>query len=391
MGVHLPHDPIDFTSLAAALLDRAERIVPEWLPGGRQVAGEWVCGSLEGGEGRSCSVNLRTGKWADFSSDDRGNDLISLYAAVQGLGQVDAARQLMDQLGWRRASTMPAPVHASGRATEGDGRPEPPPIDEDPAGSQRRSGKRERLWRSVLPIPAFAPQPDFKHFHRGLPQHRWEYRFENEFFGYVCRFETSDGGKEILPYTWCVDDSDGRGTQMWQWRQWDEPRPLYVPATLLSGDRTLPVVIVEGEKCAMAGHQLLGHEFDFVSWPGGWKAWAKARWAWLMNRTVYLWPDCDAKRVPLSKTERDAGMDAASKPIKPLAKQPGVQAMVGIGSLLLAEHGCEVFLCEIPKPGDVSDGWDIADAIASGWDAEMVRNFIAGRIPSSAGRLPSRS
>ena len=76
-------------------------------------------------------------------------------------------------------------------------------------------------------------------------------------------------GKEVMPYTWCVDESDGRGTMRWHCMQFPEPRPLYVPATLLSDGGRLPVVVVEGEKCAEAGHQLLGHEFDFVSWPGG--------------------------------------------------------------------------------------------------------------------------
>jgi hypothetical protein len=105
-----------------------------------------------------------------------------------------------------------------------------------------------------------------------------------------------------------VDESDSRRTCRWHWKQWDAPRPLYVPATLLSAfdhdNVPLPVVLVEGEKCALAGHRLLGHEFDFVTWPGGSNAWAKAAWGWLMGRTVYLWPDADAKRARLSPQER---------------------------------------------------------------------------------------
>ena len=89
----------------------------------------------------------------------------------------------------------------------------------------------------------------------------------------------------------------------------------------------MPVVLVEGEKCAMAGHQLLGHEFDFVSWPGGANAWAKANWGWLMGRTVFMWPDADAKREKLTRAERDAGADPATKPYLPEHKQPGVRAM----------------------------------------------------------------
>lgn len=369
--------PIDFASLAAALLDRAHILVPQWLPGGTTRGHEYVCADLSGGDGRSFSVNLTTGAWADFAGDERGGDLISLYAAVQGLNNGQAARQLMRDLGWERTPPAPAPrARGAGPATTDDPRPEPPPADDD-AGAGRNS-RRSSMWRAVTPVPPHAPEPDFSHWHYQKPEATWRYELDGQLLGYVVRFRTSDGGKEILPHTWCVDESDGRGTQRWHWKQWEEPRPLYVPAALLSADLSLPVVLVEGEKCAAAGHQLLGHEFDFVSWPGGSKAWAKARWSVLMGRTVYLWPDVDAKRFALTRAEREAGVDPATKSLLPEHKQPGMQAMVGIGSLLVAEHGCTVFICPMPLPGKVADGWDLADAIEQGWGPEQVRAFIRG-------------
>ena len=157
----------------------------------------------------------------------------------------------------------------------------------------------------------------------------------------------------------------------------------------------MPVVLVEGEKCALAGHQLLGHEFDFVTWPGGSNAWAKADWRWLQGRVVYLWPDCDAKRQPLTKAEREEGFDPLSKPLKPETLQPGMKAMVAIGSLLAADQACTVLLCPMPKPGAVSDGWDLADAIAAGWGPEEVRAFVRGAHafvpPDDAARAKSIS
>ncbi|MBP8145899.1 MAG: hypothetical protein KAY56_11210 [Inhella sp.] len=391
-------EPIDFASLAAALLDRGELLVPQWLPGGTQRGHEYVCAGLGGGAGTSLSVNLRTGRWADFATDDRGGDLISLYAAVHGLNNGQAALQLMRDLGWERTppAAAPAPRPASAAAVDGDPRPEPPPDDGDAA----RPAKRPSTWRAVVPVPAIAPEPDFKHWHYQVPESTWRYELDGLLYGYVVRFRTSDGGKEVLPHTWCVDESDGRGTQRWHWKQWEEPRPLYVPAALLSADLSLPVVLVEGEKCALAGHQLLGHEFDFVSWPGGSKAWAKARWSWLMGRTVYLWPDVDAKRFSLTRSEREAGVEPATKALLPEHKQPGMQAMVGIGTLLAAEHGCTVFLCPMPLPGAVADGWDLADAIAQGWGVEEVRAFIRGArefVPpddaarAKAAQTPSRA
>lgn len=383
-------DTIDFVGLAQALLDRADTLVPQWLPEGRRQGAEWVCGALDGSAGRSLSVNLRSGMWADFATDERGGDLISLYAAMHGLNNGQAARALMEALGWQRVGLQagvqtPAPARP---AADADARPEPPPDHTPdgpggpggpgPAPAGGPTGRKASQWRAIVPVPPGAPAPTFKHWHYTEVERSWEYRFEGALYGHVVRFRTSDGGKEILPHTWCVDESDGRGTQRWHWKQWEEPRPLYVPATILSADLSLPVVIVEGEKCAQAGHELLGHEFDFVSWPGGGKAWARASWGWLMGRTVYLWPDCDAKREPLSRAEREGGVDPETKPLKPEAKQPGVQAMVGIGSLLVADMGCTVHWCPVPKPGDVADGWDLADAIAQGWTAEDVRGFIRG-------------
>mgnify|MGYP000847966722 CR=1 FL=1 len=75
-GSQLP--PIDFKGLNEALLRQAETLLPQWLPGGKRAGREYTCASLSGGAGHSCSVNLSNGRWADFATDVRGGDLISL-------------------------------------------------------------------------------------------------------------------------------------------------------------------------------------------------------------------------------------------------------------------------------------------------------------------------
>lgn len=392
----MAYAPIDFAALAAALLRDAHTLVPRWLPDGVERQGRWYVGDFDGGKGESANVNLATGQWIDNAApdDECGGDLISLYARIHGLNNGQAARQLMQDMGWERSQASAHPVHV--RTPPGsappDMPPEPPPEDDGPPAAQ--GGKRDKAtrWRCVMPVPRHAPRPEsftfgFKNSKTGEWQslesvRHWAYEFEGELHGYVARFErvNSDGElvKDTVPFTWCEDTWDPRGLQRWHSKQWPAPRPLYVPASLLSGDPgTVPVVLVEGEKCAEAGHKLLGHEFDFVSWPGGGKAWALARWGTLLGRTVYLWPDCDAQRERPTKAEREqVDFDPMSKPLRPERKQPGVQAMVHIGSLLLADQGCTVFMVPIPKPGTVSDGWDIADAIAQGWDADQVRALI---------------
>lgn len=389
---------IDFVGLAAALLDRAPTLVPRWLPCGREQGGRWYVGDFDGAEGESANVNLRTGQWIDNGGgeDDKGGDLISLYARIHGLNNGQAALELMRELGWERQAQL-APRGA--RSHERAAAEEPvaddgPPPDDVPAEADRTPAARPltERWKSMLPVPRHAPKVQrfrfsFKNKHTGRweeheASRHWVYEFDGEFFGYTARFDRinskGEAVKDVLPLTWCEDTQDPRGSQRWHWKQWAEPRPLYVPATLLSGEPDrVPVVVVEGEKCAQAGLELLGHEFDFVTWPGGGKAWPLARWGWLMGRTVYLWPDADAQRQGLTRLEREQGVvDPATKPIKPLAKQPGYMTMVGIGSLLMREYGCTIFMLPMKQPGERPDGWDLADAIADGWAADRVRDFI---------------
>ena len=400
---------IDFAGLAAALLDRAHSLVPQWLPHGVERNGRWYVGDFDGGDGESANVNLQTGQWIDNAApdEDKGGDLISLYARIRGLNNGQAAHELMRDLGWESlqpgakgtAGAAGRPVTAMETTQRGAMGIEPGAGDDanpdsGPAVPGAHPTARDTRWKPIVPVPKHAPAPRFRWGYRDKAAgtwvdmdavRSWSYVFEGDLFGHVARFErTNSQGervKDTIPFTWCTDTTDPRGSQRWACKAWEAPRPLYVPATLLSADLSLPVVVVEGEKCAEAGHQLLGHEFDFVSWPGGCKTWGLARWGWLMGRQVILWPDADAQRQRLSKAEREAHVDPGTKPMRPIEQQPGMQAMVGIGSLLLAEHGCTVRMVAMQPPGKRADGWDLADAVAEGWGPEQVRAYLLAAQP----------
>lgn len=371
--------PINFIALRGALLEQIDTLVPRWLPAGHLKGNYWYVGDFQGSPGKSANVNMTTGGWGDNGSDESGRDLISLYACIHDLTNGEAARELMEQLGWKSADER-GPVRRD--AVQTSASPPAPKVT-----------KKQARRVPIVPVPKHVLPPTLRFGYKDEKQggawveleavRSWKYEFEGELYGYVGRYEriNSKGElvKDTITFTWCEDqEGRGRGTQRWHAKAWEDPRPLYVPAGLLSADCSLPVVIVEGEKCAEAGHQLLGHEFDFVSWPGGCATWAKARWGWIMGRTVILWPDCDAQRERLSKAEKDAGVDPLTKDVRPEDKQPGFQAMVQLGTHLQAAEGCSVSICRIPGPGIVPDGWDIADAIAEGWDAARVRDFLRG-------------
>lgn len=380
-----PLPPINFTALADALLANAEHLVAAWLPGGVKRGHEWVCGGLSGGEGSSCSVNLNNGRWADFATGEQGGDLVSLYAAIHSLTMGKAAVQVARDEGLEDVAGVQRSAEHQRIA-----RPPPPPA---PPKRQREDEK----WTTVRPVPAMAPAPTFKHYHYPVEsiEHKAEYRVGDELHGYVVRFLRSDGDKQTLPYTWCV--SDRTGTAKWNWRSFDEPRPLYLPGHRLPDGRT--VVLVEGEKKADALQALLDAiapgVYCVASWSGGCKAWKKADWAWLAGCTVLLWPDCDAKHEALTVAERKAHPDKAaqavvlqSKPLLPAHEQPGMAAMLGIGAHLRDAHGCTVQLLPIPAPGAVPDGWDCGDAINTDrWDGARVLAFFGGAfaLPGDAG------
>lgn len=92
---------IDFAAVNDAALPALESLCHRWLPDGRRCGHEWVARNPTRGDKRpgSFSVNLATGRWADFATGDRGGDPVSLAAYLFGLGQLDAARELARTLG----------------------------------------------------------------------------------------------------------------------------------------------------------------------------------------------------------------------------------------------------------------------------------------------------
>jgi hypothetical protein len=388
MTERTPLPPINFTALADALLARAHTLVPMWLPGGNLKNNEYFVHSVFRHEKTaSLSVKMsgeRAGAWRDHGGDDEGGDLISLYGAIHGLTAGKAAVQVAREEGLEDvAGVLPARAGA-----------EPAPRPERRAPVEVAKPRDSEGWQTVLPVPEFAPEPTFWHRYRNSEEHKdpiahlAKYVIDGALMGYVVRFTTSDGGKETLPHTWCLSARDS--ACKWHWKTWDEPRPLYFPGGVSPVAASMPtVVVVEGEKKAGILHDLLDAHAKGVylvaSWPGGCKAWQKADWSWLNGCNVLLWPDCDGKREPLNKAERDACLDDAArdtaqamKPVLPADKQPGMKAMLSIGAMLRDAQACTVQLLPIPDPLAVPDGWDCADAITTdGWDAPRVLAFFA--------------
>jgi len=310
---------LDFETLRRELQARARELIPEILPGGRLEGREWVCGDHSGGPGKSFKINVDTCVWADFADDQaRGGDLVSLYALQRGLSQGEAAKYWRERLGLYRPG---------GNGGNGGGAFAPKPAVKSRAVAKARppSPPAERP-------PPDAGQPNFT-TSQGTPSGTWVYRDRNGWpLFYVARYETP-AGKDVRPFTW-------RGGR---WRQggWPVPRPLYNLPGLTGAGQALPVMVVEGEKAAEAARSLLSGFYAVVTWCGGCAQVRQADWSALSGRKVVIWPDAD---------------------------EPGVKA-AGIIAEALLPICPEVKVLQVLSGGK-ADGWDAADAVAEGLDAQ---------------------
>ena len=92
---------IDFAAVNAAALAALPVLAARWAPNGRRSGSEWVALNPTRADNNpgSFKINLRTGRWADFATGDKGGDVISLAAYLAQLPQLQAARQLASMFG----------------------------------------------------------------------------------------------------------------------------------------------------------------------------------------------------------------------------------------------------------------------------------------------------
>jgi hypothetical protein len=92
---------IDFANINRAAIAALPGVLARIVPGGKIVAHEYTVRNPTRADRHAGSfkINLRTGRWADFVTGDKGGDPVSLCAYVEGVSQGEAARRLARMLG----------------------------------------------------------------------------------------------------------------------------------------------------------------------------------------------------------------------------------------------------------------------------------------------------
>lgn len=252
------------------------------------------------------------------------------------------------------------------------------------ANTFRESYKQEQAatWMPIMPIPAGLQEKPKNIIRRKIndqwesisTETRWEYTdLDGNIVGYVYRFNLPQGGKEVVPQTYCTNIETGECE--WRWMAFPKPRPMYGLRKLAMFPNA-QVVIVEGEKAADAAqalYQAAGVPLEkliVLSWAGGGKAVKHTDWAPLAGRSVGLWPDADQKPYP--DNHPMAGVQMT------FLEQTGTVAMLDIYEHIKDTAKAVKFFM---PPDGVPCGWDLADELPAGFNILAHSKASAVQVP----------
>ncbi|MFP3012682.1 MAG: toprim domain-containing protein, partial [Rickettsia sp.] len=113
----------------------------------------------------------------------------------------------------------------------------------------------------------------------------------DKLLGYVVRFVgKEDGKKQTLPVTYCYNAA--KDEYSWRLKGFTDKsdKPIFSIEKAICSSK--PILIVEGEKAAIAASKILP-DYNVVSWMGGSNAVDKVNWGQLKGREVIIWGDND--------------------------------------------------------------------------------------------------
>lgn len=224
----------------------------------------------------------------------------------------------------------------------------------DPTDQPREREKVEDPRAIVFPVPSSAHVTidDFQHKTYGAPVRVWTYRTaDGDIGGWIARYDTGDGDKEIIPFVW--SKHTGTGVEAVRMKAMPEPRPLYNMDQIAKRPDAV-IGMAEGEKAADAAGKLFP-DWVVTTIPGGSNAARLADLSVLANRTVVIMPDHDG-----------AGYAFALKIIELAPNSADIRIMLW-PSAWPPSMGAE--------PYQIRKGDDADDHAEAGWTRELLKEM----------------
>ena len=287
----------------------------------------------------SLGMNLDTGEWIRRSNNDKGD----IFSFIQKAENV----KFRDSL--KIAASF---VEQASRQTQG-------------TTHVNTTSNKDDLVPAYDQIKNARPLNPEQDLRKMLKYNNLEANYEykdadGQLLGYVARFVgkygKDKGKKNTMPVTYCQNKKTKEYS--WQLKGFDDKgtKPIFGIEKLK--DSLKPVLIVEGEKAALAATKMLP-EYDVVSWMGGSASAGKPNWSQLKGKEVTIWPDHD-----------EAGFKAADA-IK--------------SKLLASSHPADLVSIvktkELNFAGSIhrnllSEKWDLADQLPNGMTTANVREVL---------------
>lgn len=322
--------------ISDSALKSSDLVLSHWLPEGKKQGNEWAAINPKRADAHhgSFSVNINTGKWADFATGDKGGDLVSLVAWLEDCSQTKAAELL--------ASFLGIDFHTGTSGTSGNTSRKSLKVQEkDIKNNNKNTGTSAESSGNKFPFLPFLAQDNPPAAHRtlGKPSFRWTYYDEKSRpIMQVCRFDT-EKGKETRPL---IKTEEG-----FRWRALPAPRPLYKLDKIINNPDA-EVIICEGEKAADAAKWLFPDAITTTP-PNGAQSPHKANWEPVAGRKIKVWPDAD-----------NAG-ESFSKSVAKLAYKNNAISVEILDLSFFLQLPDEAKRKSLPK------GWDAADAVDEGY------------------------
>ena len=367
----------DFFKEAHEILNRTgfENYTRSLLPNGKLQGKEYIVRNPTRSDSKigSFSINIITGKWADFAKDGKGNDLISLTAYVKGITPTEACHYIgVPRLDQNSSKTIKKGFFKTNNSKKVNNptKEETSTTDTDILEEEQFAIQRESInHQEVNNCYSVNNQPPEKEPPR-ITESDTKYFNSNQKYGckpsafYPYKNHLGITVLNIVRWDYVKNEKKTKafGSYIYRDNQWKTGspnlRPIYNLPEVLTRQKDT-VLVVEGEKTAEAAKQLFP-EYVVTTSSFGAQAADKTDWSNLKDRDVIISPDVG-----------NAG-ETYAKDVTRILSKLGVYSV----SLLNIEK-LSKFIIKDKKPSErrneVPKGYDLANSLDDGWTIHLIK------------------